>query len=52
MFYRHGQKDGHATDSEAAIERCAQPQVGPSRHPDIERFITSVCTMVGTPRLL
>ncbi len=43
---RHGQIGGRLRDSEAAIERCAQPQIGPSRHPDIERFITSVCNMV------
>ncbi len=26
-----------------SIERCPNPQMGPSRHPDIEAFITSMC---------
>ncbi|KAK9914765.1 hypothetical protein WJX75_000253 [Coccomyxa subellipsoidea] len=46
-WVRHGQNGGRARDTQAAIERCAQPQIGPSRHPDIERFITSVCAMGG-----
>ncbi len=29
-----------------SIERCPNPQMGPSRHPDIEAFITSMCTQV------
>lgn len=30
----------------ASIERCPHPQMGRSRHPDIEAFITSMCTQV------
>lgn len=26
-----------------SIERCPNPQMGPSHHPDIEAFITSMC---------
>jgi len=46
--FRHGASAAAGSrDSESAIERCAQPQLGPSRHPDIEAFITSICTTVG-----
>ncbi|CAL8468734.1 g8274 [Coccomyxa elongata] len=46
-WVRHGRLIAPSRYSEAAMERCAQPQLGPSRHPDIERFITSVCNQGG-----
>jgi hypothetical protein len=39
-------RGGSRVDMAASIERCPHPQMGPSRHPDIEAFITSMCTQV------
>ena len=36
-------RGGSRADAVTSIERCPNPQMGPSRHPDIEAFITSMC---------
>ena len=41
---------GTRADAVTSLERCPNPQMGPSCHPDIEAFITSMCTQV-CPRL-
>ena len=45
-------RGGSRADAVTAIERCPNAQMGPSRHPDVEAFITSMCTQVRHHLLL